>query len=520
MTVDPNALTKAQAKRRYSTLGLKHNSLQLIAESRVNPGNAFPLVGPSRTSRMSVIPSKSSSHIVLAFANISNANNLGEWSGDSTVRVSAALEYLSASGTNSETGIRVGATFGSRKHGEMAPGAVLFSDPIPFDAVAGTQFFVRTNMQTAGSNLLVPVGFSPQGGTGPGGLNNGEGVSTQAAVVNGAISTATVGAQTYPGPVAILGYFPGAVPTAAILGDSIMAGVGDEGFGRNDGGYLVRAVSGQTGIKYIFPTTPPIPFIRLARSGETLASFLTNASGSAFGNPTFSAVRSTVANLASTILFEYGTNDLGASLATIKTNYVLAANSFLRRGKNFVACTLLPKTTSTDAWMTATNQTVTAVEADRVAFNTWLRDGTFAAATIAPANCSVFDGTAAVEVNASNVLTLNGGRWKAEANGGTPAASGTLTAGSTTILLNDTTKAWTQDQWRGYSLVMTSGVDAGQCNTILSNTSTALNLGGLVSTPATADSYQIVRTYTKDGGHPTSTGHAAIAATFSLGLVK
>lgn len=520
MDVVTLGMAKADAKKNYAPRGLKHNSLQLIAESRVNPGNAFTLAGPSRSSRMSVIPTKSSSHIVLAFANISNANNLGEWPGDCTVRVSAALEYLSSSGVTSETGVRVGATFGSRKHGEMAPGAVLFSDPIPFDAVAGTQFFVRINMQTAGSSLMMPVGFSPQGGTGPGGLNNGEGVSTQAAIVNGTISTATVGTQTYPGPVAILGYVDGAVPTAAILGDSIMAGVGDEGYGRNDGGYLVRALSGQTGIKYVFPTTPLVPFIRLARSGETLASFLTNASGSAFGAQTFSSVRSAIADLASTILFEYGTNDLGGTLATIKANYVQAANSFLRRGKNFVGCTLLPKTTSTDGWMTATNQTVGASESDRVAFNTWLRDGTFAAATIAPAKCAVFDGAAAVEVNASNVLTLNGGRWKAEANGGTPAASGTLTSGSTTILLNDTTKAWTQDQWRGYSLVMTSGADAGQCNTILSNTATALNLGGLTSTPATGDAYQIVRTYTKDGGHPTSTGHAAIAMTFNLGLVK
>lgn len=500
--------------------GLKHNSLQLIAESRVNPGNAFTVNGPSQGSRMNVIPSVSSSHIVLAFANISNANNLGEWTGDTTVKVTASLEALATGGVSSETGLRVVATFNGLRYGEMAPGAILYSDPIPFDAVAGNPFFVRTNMQTPGSNLMVPVGFAAQGGTGAGGSNNGDGVSVFAAIAQGTMVTSSISPQTYPGAVAVLGYTGAYTPTAAILGDSIMAGVGDEGFGRNDGGYLVRALTGQTSIKYVYPTNPKIPFVRLARSGETLASFLTNASGSAFSQPTFSTVRSKLANLASTIMFEYGTNDLGSSLDTMKTNYVTAANSFLRRGKRFVGCTLLPKTTSTDTWMTAANQTVSANEADRVAFNTWLRDGTFAAATINPSNCAIFDGAAAVEVNASNVLTLNGGRWKGEANGGTPAATGTLTSGSTTTTINDTTNAWTQDQWRGYSLIMTSGAATGTAHTILSNTATAINLGGLLGTPATGDSYQIVRVYTKDGGHPSSTGHAAIAASFDLGLVK
>jgi lysophospholipase L1-like esterase len=469
---------------------------------------------------MSVIPAVTSSHIVLAYANITSANNLGEWSGDTNVKVTAALEYLAAGGPTSETGLRVAATFNGQKFGEMAPGAVLYSDPIPFDAVAGTQFFVRTNFQTTGSNLLCPVGFAPQGGTGPGGLGNGEAATSFAATINGSIGTATLTAFTYPGPVAVLGYVSGHIPTAAILGDSIMAGVGDEGFGRNDGGYLVRALTNQLGIKNVFPTTPKVPFIRLARSGETLQSWLTNASGNQFGLTTASVVRAKIADLASTILFEYGTNDLGSSLTTIKANYIAAANSFLRRGKYFVACTLLPKTTSTDAFMTVANQTLGANEADRVAFNTWLRNGTFAAATINPAACAVFDAAAAVEVNSSNVLTLNGGFWKAEANGGVPAVSSTVTSGSTTSVTNDSTQAWTQDQWRGYTLIFTSGALANTANTILSNTATALNTGTMSAAAATGDAYKIVRTYTKDGTHPTSTGHAAIAAAFNLGLVK
>ena len=511
------SIAKADASGKYVPMGLTHHSMQLIAEDRVNPSNAAPLYGQSNSSRMSVIPTVTSSHIVLAFANITNANGLGEWGGDCVVKVYAALEYLSGSGITSETGQRVIATFNGLKHGEMAPGAILFSDPIPFDAVAGTQFFVRTNMQTQGSNLAVPAGYSLQGGTGPGGLGNGDGQQTYAAVENGTIGATSISSQTTVGPVAILGYASKRTPTAAILGDSINAGIGDGGFGRNDGGYLVRALTGQTAAKYVFPTTPLIPFVRCAHPGETLNQFLNQASslGSA---PTFSAVRSKLADLASTVLFAYGTNDLGGTLATIQSQYIQAANSFLRRGKTFVACTLLPKTTTTDSWTTTANQTVSANEATRTAFNTWLRNGTFAAATISPKNCAVFDAAAAVEVNSAGVLTLNGGLWKPST--GSPADSGSITSGSTTSSWNDTTKAWTQDQWRGYVLRITSGANSGALQTILSNTATSINTGAFSSTPATGDTYQILQTHTVDGTHPSSYGHAAIAATFNTGLVK
>lgn len=511
--------SRAELSSTYSPLGLMHSSLQLVAESRVNPSNASPIYGQSNSSRISVIPTASSSHIVLAYANITSANGLGEWGGDTTVRIYAGLEYLAAGGPTSETGQRVAATFRGLKHGEMAPGAILFSDPIPFDVIAGTQFFVRTNFQTQGSNLGSPGGYNMQGGTGPGGLNNGDGSQSYAAIEAGSIGTSGIGAQTVPGPVAILGYVNAHTPTAAILGDSINAGTGDAGFGRNDGGYLVRALTGQTAPKYVFPTTPLVPFVRCARPGETLNQFLNQAS-SLTSSPTFSAVRSQIADLASTVLFAYGTNDLGGSLSTIQSQYVQAANSFLRRGKTFVACTLLPKTTSTDSWTTTANQTVGANEANRTAFNTWLRSGSFANATINPSACSVFDAAAAVEVNSTGASTLNGGFWKPAPNSGATSDTGTLTASSTTSTLNDTTKAWTQDQWRGYVLRFTSGANAGALQTILSNTATAINVGAFGSTPATGDAYQILQTYTVDGVHPTSYGHAAIASTFNKGLVK
>ncbi|ELB87336.1 hypothetical protein Rwratislav_40360 [Rhodococcus wratislaviensis IFP 2016] len=429
-------MAKSDAKKKFGRLS--HSGLMPIAESRCNPSGSGIMLGQSVSSRISVIPTVSTSHVVLVYANISNANGLGEWGGDCTVKVTAALEYKSTSGVATENGIRVPAYFGGQKVGELAPGAILMSDPIPFDAVAGTQLFVRTNMQTNGSSLGVPTGMSLQGGTGVGGVNNGEGYVSYAAIRNGTIGTSTAStSQTYPGPVAILGYVNGYVPTAGIFGDSIQAGTGDGGYGRNDGGYLVRAPTAQPGTSYSFPTTPVVPFFRLARGGESLNQFLTQAS--ALGAvPTYSHVRNKMSSLVSTVLFAYGTNDLGGTLATLKTQYIQAANSFLRKGKYFVGCTLLPRTTSTDGWSTAANQTVTAVESDRAAFNTWLRDGTFASATVNPAGCAIFDGAAAVEVNSSGVLTLNGGRWKPAS--GSVVATGTLTAGSSATSLTDSSK--------------------------------------------------------------------------------
>ncbi|CAG7599835.1 hypothetical protein SIM91_06470 [Rhodococcus opacus] len=67
---------------------------------------------------------------------------------------------------------------------------------------------------------------------------------------------------------------------------------------------------------------------------------------------------------------------------------------------------------------------------------------------------------------------------------------------------------------------MTSGAASGGVGTISYNTATTLTVTTVGATPATGDTFQIYQPMTIDGTHPSSIGHATIAAAFDLGLVK
>ena len=117
-----------------------------------------------------------------------------------------------------------------------------------------------------------------------------------------------------------------------------------------------------------------------------------------------------------------------------------------------------------------------------------------------------FDTAAAVEVNGAGTPGSNGGFWAAAdtASGFTSTATSTS---STTV--NDTTKAWTPDQWRGMAVIITAdaGTPAavGQVNGIQSNTATQLKLGGSwTTTPSATATYQVFNPMVIDGTHGTS----------------
>lgn len=119
-----------------------------------------------------------------------------------------------------------------------------------------------------------------------------------------------------------------------------------------------------------------------------------------------------------------------------------------------------------------------------------------------------FDTAAAVEVNGAGAAGTNGGLWAAAdtASGFTSTATSTS---STTV--NDTTKAWTLDQWRGMAVIITAdaGTPAavGLVNGIQSNTATQLKLGGTWTiTPSATATYQVFNPMVIDGTHGTSRG--------------
>lgn len=138
--------------------------------------------------------------------------------------------------------------------------------------------------------------------------------------------------------------------TYAVLGDSrncTGAGIADA---KGEQGQLGRSL-GQT-----------YGHVNTSMAGETGASYL-----AAHTN------RILVANFASDIIWAYDINDVTAGLSAASINATDASVAALFPTKNFVYCTMPPRTGSTDNWATTGNQIPPGggyVDATRVAVNT------------------------------------------------------------------------------------------------------------------------------------------------------
>jgi hypothetical protein len=164
------------------------------------------------------------------------------------------------------------------------------------------------------------------------------------------------------------------------------------------------------------------------------------------------------------------------------------------------------RTASTDGWRSVVSQTRTAIEAQRIIFNNWIRT--------APAPLSGYIETAdAVECDSSNLPTRNGGYW---CTPNSTAGTGTSTGSNNSRTLNDSTRNWTANQWINYSVVVTGGTGIGQTALIFSNTATALTVSGWAPvTPDATSTYAVVETPRNDGVHPNPANHIAMGNVIS-----
>jgi hypothetical protein len=199
------------------------------------------------------------------------------------------------------------------------------------------------------------------------------------------------------------------VPSVAIAGDSIPSGTGDTGYtGRTAGdcGFAVRALDAAL-----------IPHISLSQGSETLANFQGTQRQNRMSR--MIGVRHAIVS--------YGTNSLATvSVANMQASILEIARAIKGIGTKVWWCTLTPKTTSSDSWMTAANQTplstTDAVDATynspelrRQAINAWLRDpgaSGFVTQLGGAQYAGLFDVAATVEVDAANALAPTGGRWR------------------------------------------------------------------------------------------------------------
>ena len=424
-------------------------------------------------------------------------------------------------------------TFNGDKYGRLFSRGLMLSDPINFPVTPGTVFSVRTYCGVTSAAFTC--------------ANNPLTIQTtwNASTTEGAIqedatkfAVSAIGATTNAysgfGPLAILG-FTGTTPAKSLYcaGDSIAAGTGD-GSGQRNGlaGYCERIANGVTAVNEQYPTniTATFGFGIGAHSGDTLANFVTAGQHEQ---------QVAVASYFTTVDSNMGTNDLAASLATIKANKLTEAELYVcnnatscagvQPNVHFITNTLLPKTTSTDGWITVANQTVTSGESNRIAFNDWLRDTSAsgfvaqaAAATGLPASAfGVFDAANAVEVNSSNVLTQDGGFWFAPV-GQSAAFTGSVTSGAASNGFTDSTLTAATNTYRGYAVVFTSGGSANFGATISTQTSAGAVLAqGFHATPSVGNTYKLwQQVCTQDGTHPTSWCHQTVAAAFPKALVQ
>lgn len=321
--------------------------------------------------------------------------------------------------------------------------------------------------------------------------------------------------------------------SVCFIGDSIAAGTG----------IITNAAQGFSSTLQNWPTlgvgtSKPMLNESIAGSKQT---DLTN------GTTTIVARRRLgMAEYCNIIISPMGRNDLFASAETwqqLASSQLQLALAFSNQGKRYYITTITPNTASTDSWITASNQSplVDAPhETKRVNYNTWVRNGSqvdgggspvLSGGTASTIIKGFFDVANVVEVNSSNVITLNGGNWLAPA---APAYTAQVLTGSPSATsLPVSTASYPVNGLTTYAIKMTSGTQNGNFGIVLSNTATGVTLGvngvgnftgvgayvGLSGAPSAGDTFNIYQISTpQDGVHGTTAAYALISTAFSTWL--
>jgi hypothetical protein len=285
--------------------------------------------------------------------------------------VASGLNMIVTSPTaiNGALGYRVWTTVtngsGSGSHYDNGGGVINFETSYTITSIPTSASLQSIESVDPTGALYLPVGGGIAGGTNAGGSNTGEyqNISVDY-TLEGKTGTVLNSANIFS-PINILGYNAISYEkSCAIIGDSISAGVADYGFYRQKGGFMLRSIMSQINtLPYDVSINPTIGNIFLGQSGETALQFAANSGWK----------RSLIANTASTVWSNYGTNDLANNSITIISSIYTIAKRFLTAGKTFIQSDILPKTSSTDYWVTIDNQSFSILsEVNRRQLNNWI----------------------------------------------------------------------------------------------------------------------------------------------------
>jgi len=235
---------------------------------------------------------------------------------------------------------------------QVNPGDWVEGLPVGVTIASGGSWFWRVHVTVASAGQNFPLGkliVSANGeatnrGVGSANLANGTGTTSL---------TITTGSMF--GPVCTLGDADSATLP-------IILATGDSNTNRGDGG---STITWATELARLLN----LPIINIARYGEQLQNVTTSPG-------VYVLRRQALIPDATHAGCLYGTNDRRSGARTAaqtQTDLLAYFNTLARQGLKVIACTQPPETTSSDAWATTANQTVTATEAVRTATNTYVR---------------------------------------------------------------------------------------------------------------------------------------------------
>lgn len=390
-------------------------------ETRWNVFRSY-LLGASNLGGTSVVywnVAKNCNQIRFLFTNFFDANGIA---GDSyTPGTTGPITVMGSM----EDPLNIGTPFvqltfnGGAPSAVLAYGGSLWSDPVDYELLAGMTVPLRTYIQgVSGAYIPCMSVMTPQNlyvtNVGNTYGYNGADVSTYGNNYvtdggNGSNQLATVGRAWVVSEVQPESYTASAVmgqltvgspaqPVVGVVGDSLSMGYSD--YGNGELGWVMRQLRANK-----------ILSLNFSAVAETMQSA---------SIPLSYRIRKNLSQFCTHAILEYGVNDFftaGWSEAQVKGYAVIVAQWLVNRGIKVYICTITPSTTSTDSYVTAGNQTPRAGDAQKQIYNSLLRSfytntaSQNAADSLLSLISGVIDVAATIEVNATNVLTLNGGRW-------------------------------------------------------------------------------------------------------------
>lgn len=451
------------------------------------------------------------SEIRLVFSNYYGANAALIADGPNDITVQAAVELPVAAVTFTQQQSFPVTVNGIKSFTVPAGGSVV-SDPIPYTGKVGQLMYVQTYVSVASAGMKWSTSFSALGsGTV---ANMWEGGTTGAPTTNlvGGTSNGPVGNVGTYGPSAIIGT---PAPNAAVpkvgyfFGDSIQYGSSD--YTSQWEGWAGRAAAAQG-----------VPYVNVSHPGEQVAQV----------QGIYARHRLPYAVGADFAITNYGRNDLanigGITLATFQANLIAWWTQLSFRGLRVYQTTITPKSTSTDTWMTVANQTAdtaNSYESNRVAANTWLRDGAPMTAGVAVATgtsgalrmgSTGHPLTGIIEIADMVETARNSGKFKV----GRLVTDAAFTSGTRTV--TSATAAFTSADLGSVLTIAGAGAAGAtlagvRISSIDSATQVTYDAIGssTISTTGSGQNMQ-VGGWTTDGTHPTTNAHAAMAALVDL----